>query len=365
MRGAAVAMMSAASVGATMVTAGCVGDNPIATLHADQVLDSTQLTVHAANLALVAPYDTVRLSVIATLADGTPATAAGASIQYSTTSSDVTVDTLGLVRAISVNAGSPATVIVAVQYGGKTRRDSAQIQVTAGLPPQLPARLSLHTFYPESLPRTSPLPWEDFVDASINQLMAATLLTAIDDTVPNLIVGFSSGDSTVATIDATGNATGIRPGVATLYAETYAYGVRLRDSVRFTVTHPPVFTYFLEGPSFVGSDTVFAMGDTARIVTNGKVIWSGLNTYDLDIVFDDPAAADSVDVGIIRTGFMNFGATGNGNIAPFHADNTKIFPEYDRTATRGRRFRTAGVYPFHSVLRKVHGVIIVCDSTCP
>jgi hypothetical protein len=96
------------------------------------------------------------------------------------------------------------------------------------------------------------------------------------------------------------------------------------------------------------------------------VIWINNSKQPVDIVFDQPAAADSASglYAFVLQLFYGLGTPDNPNAA----GNIPAFPATDSTAgadgvgARIRQFATPGRYPYHSSLYNTSGAIIVSED---
>jgi len=347
-------------LGMGVVAASACADIALTTPSKDptQLLSRATLPYHAINLATIAPYNMVNLAVDARLADNSVAPGVAS---YSVSDSTVSVDSAGLVTA-NFATSSPAVIRVSFRYNGQTRRDSAWVNVVGAVPTPLPSAIIVQPI-PGELPRTEP---------SFQTLVLASAEDATHATVPGILIALESSNPNAALVDNSGLVTGVRAGTTQLIGSAFVYDRALQDSLEFTTTEVSHFGFTLAAPRIAHGDTVFTFGtDTARITTGGIVRWENYTSFPLDVVFDDPSAADSARA----FPFSSASPTGTGNIAPFLIDSAGLkllqpyTPEYnhliDSTAVRARQFNVPGIYPFRSVLLRIHSVIRVCDGPCP
>lgn len=348
---------------------GCSGDttNPVS-LPASQTFWALQLNQHAINLALTAPagqtvVDTVQLTAVALNAASTPLPGT-ASVRYRSTDSTVTVDSTGLATAHYTTAGT--RVIATLTVRGVTLTDTAYIKVTKS---PFSSQLATFSIQPLPLDLDSAKAAEGY-NGDINNGSGTIPVYATDaagdslcsaDLPCQLLVAFSSSDTTIARIASVNDREGNPPGYVTpllhghvtFYATTLAYGVAKRDSLRFTVGYP------LYG---VG---VFA--DHIRFLGDGKSQQTFFPT-NLHVgigaqVFFDNTDPDSVDVVVTGSSHdFTISAFGQGNQ---DTTGSRIFP----LSTDGLgddfvvvNFPTAGTYTFHSTVLGTSGTIIVSSG---
>lgn len=355
-----------------------------------KVLASVKLAVHAANLTVAAPYDTMQLVVNAQAGDSSSISLD--SITYTASDSTVTVGPTGLVTAhFATDAFSePASVVVGVTYQGQTRYDTVRVQVMENVPAPGEPSLTLRPS-PDSQAKAHPICDGRVVIplcTNTQQPLFAHLSIGASDSLTLPSVSYRSADTTVASIDTFGVVTGIRPGRTTIYAVSYALGRVLRDSLLFTVTQTDRFRIGVTPEGTVGSETRYKFdADTIRITTGGVVVWEDTTASDsLDVIFEHPPGlVDSATVAGVTDiysffGAYTLGATGQGNIAPFAGDLARFAQEtsnihspeeftraserYSKSAYRGRKFPTAGVYPFRSDRFHSRGTLLVCNDLC-
>jgi hypothetical protein len=354
---------------------GCSGDTPTSPPAPDAAAGywTLQLPYHAVNLALTAPYDTVRLFVVARNVQGEPFASSG-TVTYRTTGTAVTVDSTGLVRARVTTASTQVIATLQDPQQLVTRADTVTIKVTATAPP-----LPFQTFSLQPLPGDSAKRAVDFLGAGQStfgqflwpvQAVNGVGATVCNATACGLLVYHTSSNPAVATVDPfTGVVTTKDSGHVVFTASTLAYGQVLSDSVDFRMGYPihPAITLLM----IFMAGALAAVGFTSRkvmVVGLGSVVlWSSCNlhnnvtsgnTQNFDVIFDQPAAADTASCNAV---FYNPGysavapPTGSGDIAPFGGDTTGDPRLGGGTNTsennfRCRRFSVPGVYHWHSSL---------------
>jgi hypothetical protein len=353
----------------------CSGDTkePSAPGNPSQLYVGLQLNQHAINMAV---HDTIRLTAAA-LTGGTPLSDAGP-VHFSTLDSTVTVDSTGLMTA---RFATPLTVVYArVTTHGVTHTDSAAIQVT----PTAPAPLA--GFALRLPPGQDTNIAVNFSSATQLEFVLAPVLyyqatDAGGDSLPPLLVYYSSSDHSVAFLNSSGPGSeselingqiyngdvqllAFKVGQVTISVETWAYGVAKRSSLTFVVGLPQYAKIQMLGETPVASLTqIGVFSPSSYIVGKGAVVTWEDDSVDvpIDVVFDDSSAVQStIDIysfayiacQLQPSNYVCPTATGAGNILPFQADQ-------NGPATRSRSFPAAGTYTYHSRLYGTSGTIIV------
>lgn len=355
------AMLGAVCLGTLVLgVAGCgsdtMGFDP--TLSDHQFFAQISVPTRAVNLATDPQYNTVQLQAVPMFADGTvvPGT-----VTFTSSSPVVTVSPSGLVTATGAT-NSPALVAIAMTYKGVTRSDTVRVNVMRGAPAAPIQSLSIQ-----------PLPG-DSAKMGVGDFSGVYMLNTVvrdthGDPVSGIVIDYTSSDSLTAKFVAPGVITVLRPGVVTLHATTYAYGVAKSDSLEFTVGQAVNAFVNVVQQTQTGQKNsllVFEPG-TLTIGVGGTIIWINSLTPLVDVVFDDPSSVASANLPGFFGLFYN-GHPGSGNIPAFGAEydstGTVIFP----STTAARTFNKAGTYNYHSQLYGTRGTIIVCDeraALCP
>ena len=137
----ALFLIALTGLGGVSSISGCSGDTTgdAAVVAPSRQFWSVRLNYRAVNLALVAPYDTVRLVAIPLDASGHAMPDAGA-VTFQTKDSTVTVDPTGLATAhyITNSVSSPTYVAASFTVNGKTHSDTAWIQVVSSTATHVP-----------------------------------------------------------------------------------------------------------------------------------------------------------------------------------------------------------------------------------
>lgn len=368
----AAAMLAVAACGTELSPA-----RPVAPSDASRMYWSLALSHRAITLAMVPPYDTIRLTATPLDAHGEALTATSAATFTSSDLHTVQVDSTGLIRAIA--PGSNILVIATLAEGNLIHVDTALVNVTSDTAPQPVVALSIHPAGTDSVVlRGGPF---QFLGGRTSLPVVAT--NAMGDTLTDLALEVASSDTTIAKMcgvssvqvdvcASMSNGSG-RPGRVRIIASTTTYGVTVADTMQVSVT-PPIFTWVLAqrqvqrpgGPALPmfspGSITV-APGATV-LFFNTPIFGFGGVGEPIDVVFDDSAAVAAPDTtaGALNCSFFGFPTTGggSGNIAAF-GDTTTTVQTADMC--RARTFPQPGVYPYHSTLTGAAGTIVVTDGS--
>jgi len=334
-RYSAILLFFVSLCGSGIVLSGCSGDTTGATaiVAPSDLYWSLRLNYHAINLALAAPYDTVRLTASAIDAAGHVIPNAGPVI-FRGFDSTVTVDSTGLITAHykTANVSLPVSVVAELTVRGVTYSDTAFIQVVTSTP----ARAPLKTFSVQPLPGDSAKAALSFNNVNYSQIMVfatdSTGTVLRDENVNDLLVSFVSGNDMIASIDKNGTVTPqLMVGSVYLHASTYAYGVAANDSIQFVVGYP-ILAFDNQiatcKRTMSGDEEVFFFPASITIGVGGRFRFrtdcnqqGGLNlqlTDTLDIIFDDttivPGGTLMIPVGEIRN--VKIGKEG---VFPFHS----------------------------------------------
>jgi plastocyanin len=345
----------------------------------DQAFWAVQLDQHAVTLSLTAPTNTIQLHAVPLNANGATLDGLGA-VTYSVTDSTVEVDSTGRVTAkYTSQPGQHALVIARLTDFAQrvTLADTCYVQVTATAPTSPLAALSIQ-----------PLPGDSATRAK-GGFYTITPQTTDEqgNPFPPAMIYYSVADPNIATVDPlTGDVLPLRVGQVTLYATMWAYGVVKQDSLRFTITPSDYAAITVLGVIPTGSTkpTLTFWPAILTVSAGAEVYWSNKSKTDsIDVVFDDPAAAETDTVAVDQLtdlfGYV-FPLSSPGNIAPFFADTTGkgancLTPRSSRTvaqdstctwiqfntsaAKRYRLFSTPGTYHYHSTINGAAGTIVV------
>lgn len=326
---------------------------------------SLGLNQHAINIALTPPYNTVQLTATPLNPYGTPLSDIG-TVTYTPIDTNVTVTATGLVTA---RVATPITAVVATLRDaaqGITHTDTAYIQITATVP-QLPfQRFSIQPPVGDSAKRSI-----DYIENTYQnygqfpwpaRIADGSGTTVCDTTGCSILVAYRSSNTAVATISnitplsfvPAGVVQAVDTGATTLSAQTLAYGTELRDSVTFRIgyellDHIDVIGQWPTQPSG------FLAHSTEVLGIGAVVTFCDYFLQPMDVVFDQPSAADTASIeDYPYVGTNVFGpTTGTGNIPSIGGDTlimTDIFsPTNDVVADcAARRFRQGGTYHWHS-----------------
>lgn len=349
-------------------TISCTGDTTgPAPIDPARLYNRLSLNQHAITMALTAPYDTLQLTATPQAATGAALADSGVTT-WTTTDTSVAVSPTGLLTAVAPTAG--ATIVASHTIGMVTRTDTAYVNVndTTSIP-----RLATLTLHPDTTPFGFPS-YDLF--RTIHFTTAA--LDSRGDTIPNVV--FRVLTTAPFLVSSTGRwqtqgrigpyrAAGV--GHVLLTTEATVYGVRKVDSLLFTIGWPPHVLVGVHTLTPAGSRTpigTFVPQDDT-VAVGGDVAWENeLPGQSIDIVFDDPTAAQAVDSASFLDGFafivgLVVPAQGGGNIPAFAPLDTGSLRGQDGLGVRARRFPTAGTYRYHSVLYGTTGVVHVLSGS--
>lgn len=322
----ALALLGASTAAGTL---GCRGDTvgtaPVATA---AKFFSMTLNEHAINLSLSDPAsNTIQLTATAVDADGHPTTQVGQTT-FIAVDSAVTVSQTGLVTAKQVTTSAGSQVIAKLQIGNGTRTDTAWIRVTQD-PPSVP--LASFSIQPAEGDSAVGAVGDQYVPPVQAKDQSGQLLPFDIRAGMNDIYWIHSSNPIVANVSSLPWFAFTDTGHVTLYAESWVYGVPVRDSLQFLVNWP-----MLQQLLDVGTPGAVAAQFPIYLGVGGVVNWVYFARAkdSVDFVFDDSTAVDSAQDAI-------FGAySGSGSIS--------FVP--GRLQVKARRFPTAGTYHFHDRL---------------
>lgn len=301
-----------------------------------------QLTVnqHAINLSLTAPHNQFQLSTTLLNADGASLPDSG-DITYRATDSSVTVSPAGVITSHFVTPSGFTQVIATRRIDQISFIDTAYVHVTARVPASSIATFSIAPADGDSAIR--PIT-DGFYTPRVRATDAAGQAILFDNQIGNVYWIKSSDRSRFPYSNGANSLPNIAfsdTGHVTIYVTSWMYGEAVRDSLRLLVGWSLFkFTYYDPGN---GSLCNFYNGCNIVLGTGGTVVWSNSCNADVrDIIFDNPAAVDSV---------LDFGGnyTGSGNL---HFDGT------GNCQFLSRRFPTPGTYHWHDV-RNPDGVGVI------
>lgn len=240
----------------------------------------------AINLAMIAPYDTLQLVVVPRNAAGVPLSNISEKATFQVLDiRRLNVDSSGLLRALGV--GNHLKIVGKMTIGNVTHFDTTVVNVVADVPTEAFARLSIQPIPPDSAKWSSNIQGgkalvPQFIDRNHLPLKATT-----GAYISGLVVKYWTADN--SRISITDPYVGWldvgRSGSATIYAETFAFGVASRDSVLYTIGWPSDRIVWLrEKRGITWLDPVEV---TVRV--GGFVFWftPQTNNNTVTIIFDD------------------------------------------------------------------------------
>lgn len=350
-------LLGVALTSITLAGWGCSDSSSPNQPSADRVYWQLTLDHRAVTLSLTPPYDTLQLTAIPQTVSGSPITGQPAATFTVSDPSIVSISTTGLLTALK--AGTSVTVVAKLTIGTLTLSDTAIVNVNdVPSPPPVITTLSIQPAEGDSAK----------VAAGFSAFLSPVVLDANGSPLFDVAVWLWSSDTTVVTIDAFGDITGQQPGHATLYAQATAYGVTKIDSLRYTVGQP-IFAFepiLARTPKNSLTPVSYFSPATLTLGVGGHVIWLNQSKQPVDIVFDNPAAAQAVGDAYVDIFAYLYGLNGPDN--PNAAGNIPAFAPVDSTSggdgtgVRIRWFPQAGTYTYHSTLYNTTGSIVVTND---
>lgn len=324
-------------------------------LDAAELYWALQLDQHAVTLALEPPFDTLTVTATPRNPDGAVLQGLGPVTFRSADPTRVQVSPAGVLRA--VKAAGRIAVVAELRARNVTHADTVFVRVTAAAPPHPLASLSIDV-HPDST-RVG-------AHGSGNRRIVPRVTDVNGTPFTGALVDFASSDESLARIDrATGNMTTLtRRGPVDIVASATAYGVRLADTVMYTIGAPTRFLIVIGRGSAYGASTATAVNATSvRVAAGANVVWVwGPDLPPTDLTFDDPTLVEAATVGLNGT---PIGAnTGAGNIPPPEGC-VSTNPAAILSCAKGRRFPVPGVYRYRSTLTGATGQIIVEAEEAP
>jgi len=327
-----------------------------------------QLDYHAVNLALFGSATTVQLTATPLNVHGQPLEHTGPAA-FVAHDSAVTVTPAGVMTAQYETGGTPTYVVATLQYQNVTLTDTVWVQVTATAPAAPLATLTLRPADGKSATCNANFTGIPFLDNCGPLVVDAT--DAAGDSLANaamqtILVAYASSDPLTASVDQFGQITELDTGHVTLSASTWAYGVAMRDSVRYTISWPRWQVVQMQSVTPVASDTSVLIPAQPDIVLNAGGSLGFYNQFGrpLDIVFDDPSSVQPGCYFAILCSALP--STGGGNVDPFYYDETGTDPSPYALGIVLRAFPVAGTYRYHSTrFPSVVGTIRVRPTLAP
>jgi hypothetical protein len=296
-------------VAAAALVQGCSDRPPTGVLgETTTLLQRVRADFKALNMS---PGDSRKLTPVATDAGGAKLTN-GVGLRYTSSSTKrVTVDADGTIHALAITE-EPVSVIIAGTQDQVTQFDTVLVNVID--PPAAPATKFVMFFDGDSLG----------LGAGNSNYINGAVLTAAGDTLPNILVVFTTKDPRVATPNRYQRWTwiyGISPGQTWLYGTATVGATTFRDSL-------PIHVGWA-GEAYMGWTYLSRWGYSGLNVViqpKGIVYFSNWNDeLSQPVIFDDPAAAEAASPG-----------GDSGNIPAF------------KFANNPRMFSTPGTYTWRS-----------------
>lgn len=344
--------------------AGCGSDEVVAPLGDGMTpFWALELNHEAITLGLQAGLDTLRLVATPLAADGAPIEDLG-TVSFTTTNVNaVSIGADGLLTGLDATPG--VVIVASLTARGVTHSDTATVAVTAD-----PGALRLGTF---SIQPVAPDSAKFALGGTYLETfrnLTPTLLDTDGNPIDGLPVHYQSLDQTTGLVDTwSSTITGLRPGYFNIVANATVYGERFTDTLRYRIGYPGLVKPSIYGKMY--AYLIYEVGTFYPVVLTvgtGAVVElqysMGSDGYLADMIFDNPAALDSVPEQYACT--THGLACGDvGSIEAFGPSAVFAYDDYDANRTRARRFTQPGTYPYHSELWGTGGTIIVVDESAP
>jgi len=383
----------AAIISVAAVLAACNAVEPVTTY--EQVTDPATLYLAltaddpAVNLSTVEPYNTVQLTATPRNALGEPMPGLPAPTFHLLLDSDsdyVKLTSDGRLEAVAATPPNGVAIVIELGVPGGARHiDQVHVSIISDPPPQI-ASLEVAPPPPDSAKRSMSYVFDPnvqfiFPAAFRSRISRARVLDPDGNAVEGLVIGYRTLNPEIALVERfpfVGNRvmfSATRPGQVAVVAHTFAYGMRLADTVMYTVTWPTLQLIYtmskLDGtPTFSPSDV--------RIASSGLVIWENLLPGDsVDVTFDDttnvadPSLVPGPGATACNTMSNDPGSYGPG---PQCGSGNMMLPigtlapdgrPIGSTTIQMRQFPVPGVYPYHSTRTGAAGRVIVTDDPDP
>ncbi len=343
---------------------GCGSDGVVAPLTEGVTpFWALELNHAAITLGLQEGLDTLRLVATPLAADGSPIDGLG-TVSFTTTNVNaVSVAGDGLLTGVEATPG--VLIVASLTARGVTHTDTATVAVTDDPGTRRLGAFSIQPVAPDSAKFAL---GGTYLEANRN--LTPTVLDTDGNPMDGVPIHYVSLDRTTGLVDTwSSTITGLRPGYFHIVATATVYGEVFTDTLRYRIGYPGVAK-----PNIYGKMYAYLIYDVGTYypqtltVGTGAVVelqYSMGGGYQADMIFDDPAALDSVPE---QYACVAYGlACGDvGNIEPFGPPLVLVdYLDYDANRSRARRFTQPGVYPYHSELWGTAGVIIVVDESTP
>lgn len=352
-----------------VVLGGCAdGATPQEPLAGDQAAGlywALTLDHDAAVLSTASPYDTLRITATPRDGTGRPLGGLGLVTYHSDNPQQIAVDSTGLVRALGVGEG--LAVVAELAAGGTVHSDTLFVTITNDPAPPAFADLSIRPSAPDSTK------WAVNGDGSMLFIqptgdsfslpfkVVSPFGTDVNgQLIPGVPATYASSDPKVALVDGVNGGTLMvlfpkKPGRTMVTASTTAYGVKLADTVEFTITMPVVTVVKIQRRQ--GSGEITFSPREVVVSPGGTVIWVNTTGEPVDIAFDNAGAVGAHGLPSCAAG----GVVDPGGTGDVPAFGEPLAPNAPLSAAncRSRGFAVPGVYPYRSALTGATGRVVV------
>lgn len=332
-----------------IVLAGCQADSIESPMQSDDLLIwDVRLTHQALLMSTQSPYDTISLGIVPRNAKGLPIAHNG-TVNFRTSSRDISVDSLGFVRVSK--AVNEAWVTADLVEDNIRYKDSVRIRVVDWAPPSAIASMSLSA---DSDQQPAYVKIITFFQAPSDKAIVARALDVDGEVISGAYFRYWVSDPSSATVDANnGSFRGLIPNRKVwVYGAGTFFGVPVLDSIEISVTEPLFVRVGVTAYYPKGTTTPILKFSPEQIVVGvgGAVSFSRYDSVGYDVNFEDSLSVEAARVSSLPDP-VNVGLFGPtpGNIANIISDGL----------IAARTFPRPGRYRFWSDSLKSEGVIVV------
>ncbi len=325
---------------ASVLISACSLDKtgPRANANVDELFYELKTDHRAVLMSTVAPYDKIQLTSTPYNVKGEILPVEGDFTYTSSAPERLMVSSTGEIQALAV--GTNINVYVGLRMRNSYRIDTVRVTITNTVSPPELTSFSIQPAVGDSAK------WA-VTGGNIYSRPLRPLVLSGATPIPSSVVHYAVADRSILTVGSfTGALTGVRVGKTKIVATTTAYGIRMVDSLEYTISMPASAYVEIFNSGF--SPTV----DSISI--GGSIIWTNWVITPVDIVFDDPT---NVAEGPFPCSSCSID---EGNVEPFAADDTEDGPE---PVNVSRSFPVAGTYNYRSTITGKTGVIVVVDES--
>ncbi len=345
-----VRRLTTITLGSLVFAIGACGGDRVTGLTPEAIAKeywSLNLNYRFANLATVAPHNTIQLLATPRILDGTSYTTTLKPTFSSTNQNVLSVDSTGLVTALRSGVEQ---VIASLTIGNLTHMDTIFIGVSEGVAPQVShISVDLEPSWTNPIARGASLPYRITArDAAGDPVMSGAGAPL------EVVAACASSDKRVARC--IGMWSGIqyamadRAGRSMLTFRGYVFGTPVSDSIELTVGHPMfAMINFAQVPITAGTGIAFSP-DSVTLAPGGVFLIQNGSAEPIDVLFDDPSVVKES----AGSYYYYYPPEGSGNII-----GLPVKPEWGWDPKGGRRIDTPGTYRFRNPRTGATGVVVV------